>query len=222
MSTIYAVGRTAPMTAVLGADASNAASSSAGEGSSSLLPEPSAGIGGDAVTAIAMLMVKMNEQQRADATKTEDAADRAAELDNAARVQQLEQKANDDLTGALVGGVAGLVAGGLTVASGVLPENLMPNGVANGTNWRPVAAGSSTAASALGTGTAGVYKFAADNDDAGAAKAQASADADVRQYNHANGEAESAAQSIAQVQQYLQAILQTQAATSSAATGYRG
>ena len=106
MSTIYAMGRTAPMTAVLGADRSNAASSSAGEGPSSLLPEPSAGIGGDAVTAIAMLMVKMNEQQRAEATKTEDAADRAAELDNAARVQQMEQKANDDLTGALVGGVA--------------------------------------------------------------------------------------------------------------------
>jgi hypothetical protein len=220
--TIGAVGNIGAASAVSSIGGAAAAGTIEGE-SSSLLPEPTAGIGSNAAIEIAMLLCKVNGQERDEANKLEDAENVAAERDNAERVRQMEQKACDDQTGALVSGFSGIVAGGLTMASGFAPDGLNPKtGVAEGTNWRSVLSGGSMAVQSGGTAAGAGFKYASDIDDAGAAKGQAAADADVRAYNHAESQRQAAAQAIQQVEQYLQGILQTQAATTSAATGYRG
>ncbi|HEY1694021.1 MAG TPA: hypothetical protein VGG39_17760 [Polyangiaceae bacterium] len=218
MGTTSGVSGGAYVAPVTGQDttASNAANSR----EPSLLPEP-AGIGSGAI-GIAMLMTRIDQQDRNDESQTEDAANVAAERDDAQRVQDMEKKASDDVAGAWASGIAGIAAGVLTIGSGVASDHLGAGGVANGINWRTVLAGASTGVNAAGGIVSGGYKAAADGDDASAAAAQASADADVRQYEHANTQVQNDTQEQAQVQQTLAAVLQSEAATRSAATGYRG
>ncbi len=220
MTTISQVGG-AGSTSAVAAVAGAGGDAGSGEGTGSLLPEP-VSLGGNAAIEIAMLMCKENNQERSDDLKMEDAANAAADRDNAARVQAMEKKASDDATGAWVTGVAGMAAGLLTIGSGVVSDGMNKVGASLGsTNWRAVLAGSSAGVQGVATGLAGCFKHDSDEDDAAAAQAQAAADADGRAYTHADSEAQAAAQSIQQVQQYLAAVLQTQAATASAATGYR-
>lgn len=211
MTTICAVNRSAPTASVSGAD--GASTSTLDASPASLLPEPMS-FSGNTVIELAMLLCKANEKDQADNLKLEDVADAAAAKDNEQRVAQMQDKAQQDATAALWTGL-GEIAGGAASIGGACTSGAT-QGVLNGLG------GQSGGAAGIGLAVSSGYKAAADHDDADAAKFQAQADADVRQYNRASNEEQAATQSIQQVQQYLQGILQTEAATNSAATGYRG
>jgi hypothetical protein len=190
----------------------NGGSAAQGATPTSLLAEPMP-IGGNIVIDLAMLMCKSNEQDRNDSVQLEDTANRAAAQDDAQRVQQLQDKASQDSAEAWAEGLSEIAGGAAAIAGA---------GFSATSTQRAALGGVSTASPGIGKLFGAGYKAAADHDDADAAKFQAQADADVRRYDRASGNEQAAAQSIQQVQQYLQAILQTQQATNSAATGYRG
>jgi hypothetical protein len=214
MGTISGVNGTGAATGAAPVDASTSTNGSGAFDPPSLLPEP-VYFGGNIVIELAMLMTRADAQERDNATRLEDLADVAAAKDNADRVTEMMHKADDDAASGWATGL-GEIAGGAASIGGACFDNKA------GLDMHDVLAGLSEAAPGIGKLVAAGYKAGADRDDAGAAKFQALADADLRLYGRAQNDAQSATQAMQQVQQYLQGILSTNAATNSAATGYRG
>jgi hypothetical protein len=207
---------------------------------SSLLPEPMC-VGGDAVTQLAVLMTRCDAQDQSNSTRVEDAANNAAYQDDQSRVQQMMDKANQDLGSALATGIGEVVGGGLSFAAAVVPsgsaspssstrgfDDLMAAS-ANGMASAPSSGGLARALDACGKAAPGVgtivsapFKAAADRDDAQAAKFQAASDADVRLYQSAQNRAQADSDDASKIEQTLQSILQTEAATRLKAAGAAG
>jgi hypothetical protein len=211
MSGIANVGQS---TSVYGISPASTTNASAVPGdSSSLLPEP-IGMGGDTVTQLAALMTQCDLQDQTNATNIEDASDKAADQDDAARVQEMMNKAGQDLGQALATGIGEVAGGALSIAGAVAqPGGDGSRGLAGGLG------GAGKAAPGLGTIVSAPFKAQGDRDDALAAKYQAASDSDVRSYNHAQNEAQTAADTISKVDQALQGILQTKEATNLKAAG---
>jgi hypothetical protein len=190
----------------------------------SVLPEPLA-LAGNAVTQLAMLMTQVDQQDQKTASAARDAADQAIEQSDAQHVQDLRDKAGADEGAAWASGV-GEIAGGCLSLGGALSESTDPS-LSAGTlaanraiadRWDAVA----KVAPGLGTIGAGQLKAAGDTDDANAAADKSASDAAQRRYDQAKSDAQSAADSIQKVEQYLQTVLQTQEATNLKAAGGPG
>jgi hypothetical protein len=215
MSAIYGVtGANAP-TAVAPAEAAVGTGVPAGTDAASLLPEPTC-VSGNVIIGLAMLMTKVDQEDKNLATKLEDLEDVQAAKDNDARVSEMMHKADDERDAALVSGLCQIAGGALSIGGACASDTPAK------LDWHDVLVGSATAAPGVGQWISAGYKAGADRDDAQAARFQGLVDGDVRAYGRAENESQSAAQAIQQVQQYLQAILQAEAATNGAATGYRG
>lgn len=170
---------------------------------SSLLPEPPVSLTGGSVTDLAMLMVKLDQQDESSSRQIEDASDMAAAQDDAQRVAAMRAKANEDQGAGWASGLGDIAAGACTVAGAAFSDTA-------GIDAHDVLSATAKAAPGAGAIVAGGFKAGADNDDANAAQFEAASQADVRRYQQAQSEAQSAADSINKVEQYLQATLQTE------------
>ena len=183
----------------------------------SVLPEPVA-LAGNAVTQLAMLMTQVDQQDQKNASAAQDAADQAIEQSDAQHVQDLRAKAGADEGAAWAGGL-GEIAGGSLSLGGALSESTdVAARHAGAARWDALG----KVAPGLGTIASGRYKAAGDTDDANAAADKSASDAAQRRYDQAKSEAQSAADSIQKVEQYLQTVLQTQEATNLKAAGGPG
>jgi hypothetical protein len=223
MSSIHSVSRTSAVS-IAPIDAADTGTPAAAPEMTTLLPVPTGGgLGDDAMTAIAMLLVQADNKDRATSRKIEDEADGAALADANLRVQQLNDKADQDEGQALMSGAFQLAGGLATVASGVLSDGTklvdeapdgtklaQPYSVTVGANLRAVAQGAGQALPGLGTILAGGYKAAADHDDADAAHYEALSQAEVHRYDAAHDDVQAANESIQKVEQFLQSVVQSQ------------
>ena len=175
----------------------------------SLLPEP-APIGSNSVVALAILMTKIDAQDKDQSTKVEDAANVAAAQESAQRVQSMRDKATQDADGALASGIGQMAGGALEIAGAGFTDT-------KGLDAHDLLTGMGKAAPGAGSIVAGGFKAAGDNDDASAAQAEAASQAEIRRYTSAQTDAQAAADSISKVEQYLQGTLQTEAAARLAA-----
>jgi hypothetical protein len=226
MTTITNVGQTGYVSGITPATTTSA--SPAASESSSLLPEP-VGLSGDTITRLAMLMTKSDLQDQTNSTIIEDAANKAAAQDDAARVQQMMDKANQDLGQALATGLGEVAGGALSIAAAVVPAGATgsPGGstatapitIGADRGLAGVLSGAGKAAPGIGTIVSAPFKANGDRDDAQAAKYQAASDADVRRYNQAQNVVQADADAASKLEQAVQGILQTQQATSLKAAG---
>jgi hypothetical protein len=184
------------------------------DATSSLLPEPAC-FGGSTVTQLAMLMTQVDQQDQRNASLSQDDADKAIEQADAQHVQDLRDKAGHDLAQAVSTGLGEIADGGLSLAGAVVKTS------SDGATHGPSAALAAGGKMAQGGGTivAGVFRADGDRDDAKAAEDKAAADSAQRRYDRAKSASDSASDSIQKVEQFLQGILQTQAATTLKAAG---
>jgi hypothetical protein len=189
-------------------DASAATSSPVA--SAPVLPEP-VSFGGNTVTALAILMTQADQQDQKSSSIEQNQADAAMAQDDANRVQAMREKATQDLCQGIASGLAEIAGGALSLAGALQAPSDAANGSTLGAGGK-MAAGFAPLVSAP-------FKAKADDDDATAAQYQAAADTDKRRYDAAQSEAQSAQDSMQKVEQYLQAILQTQEGTSLKAAG---
>ncbi|HEY6462538.1 MAG TPA: hypothetical protein VIY73_20355 [Polyangiaceae bacterium] len=212
MKAISHVGTTV---GVQGAGATGGAAATGDE--SSLLPEPTFS-GGNSVTALAALMLQADEQDQKNADLTQSSADQAMAADDANRVAALRDKASNDWAQGLSSGLCEIGGAVLSGVAAFLPSS---NGsVDRGSAGAANAAGKAAATS--GTIIAAHYKSKADDDDADAAQFQSTSDADKRRSDSAQSQSQAASDSIQKVEQFLQALLQTQQATALKAAGAAG
>jgi hypothetical protein len=220
MSTIDTVSRPSAVH-VAPLDATDAGATTAPSEATTLLPEPTGGgLGDDAMTAIAILLVQADNKDRDTSRKIQDEADSAALAEANLRVDQLNDKANQDETQAFVSGAFQLAGGLATAVSGVADDGtklVEKVRVTAGVDWRQVWQGAGQALPGLGTILAAGYKAAADHDDADAARFDALSQAAIRRYNEAHDDVQAANEAIQKVEQFLQSVVQTQNETRNAA-----
>lgn len=209
MTTIGNVNQSTPVQGV-GIESVTLGGGAAVPESSSLLPEP-APMGTNSVAALAILMTQIDQQDKTESTKVQDAADQAAAQDDASRVQAMRDKASQDADGAWASGLGQIAGGGLEIAGAGFSDT--PGKI----DTHDILTGMGKAAPGAGAIVAGGYKAGADQDDATAAQFEAASQADIRRYNSATTEAQAAADSISKVEQYLQSTLQTEQAARLAA-----
>jgi hypothetical protein len=214
MTTLTQVG---PPGSVGGVTAPAATTTSVETGdASSLLPVPVC-LSGDTITQLAMLMTQSDLQDQRSSTILEDAANHAAAADDAARIAQMMDKAKQDRAEALVTGIGEVAGGTLSILAAVLPSPSTADPGARG--WPGALSGAARVAPGVGTIVSAQFKGQVDADDAQAARYEAASSADVRLYNSAQTAAQADADAISKIAQYLQAILQTEAATRLKAAG---
>ncbi len=195
----------------------------AGEPSSTpLLPQPfSAGLGGDAMAALAMLLTRADQQDSASARKLQDAADSAAVSQDSQRVAQMMDKADQDEAQGLATGIADIAGGVATAVGGALSDGTGAGAKAadgaSDVNERAIADGIGKAMPGLGSIVAGAYRAAGDRDDARAAQFEAGAQIALHRYDEAHGAEQAADASVEKVAQFLQTLQQSQNESRSAA-----
>jgi hypothetical protein len=187
-----------------------------------LLPEPfSAGLGGDSMAALAMLITRADQQDSASARKLQDEADGAAAAQDSQRVAQMMDKANQDEAQGLATGIGDIAGGVATGIGGCLSdgtgEAAKAADGATGVNDRAIADGIGKAMPGLGSIVAGGYRAAGDRDDALAAQFQAGAQIALHRYDEAHGAEQAADASVQKVAQFLQTLQQAQNESRSAA-----
>jgi hypothetical protein len=211
MSTINQVGGAS---APLGVDQPLMPGGALADDCTSLLPEPMC-IGGGAITQIAVLMTESGLHEEINSTHFEDAANVAIAKDDAARVAQMMDKANQDLGSALATGIGDIAGGALGVAGGFVDARSDPKAI----DWSAALAGASKVMSGVGTVVSAPFRSGADQDDARAAEYQSASDMDGRAFQSAQNAVQAADDQIEKVQQMLQQIQQTQAETAAKAAG---
>jgi hypothetical protein len=187
-----------------------------GAGAPSLVPPPGGDIpaGGNEMLALAELLTRADQSDRANARRTESIANQAEAQQDAARVAAMKDKANQDLYGAIAQG-AGDIAGG--VSTGLVAGVDKPDE----SKWDETFRGGSQAFPGVGHIVAAVPKSAADNDDAAAAQAQAGSAVDERLSKQAHEDAQNATDSLKKVEEFLQAVNQSKNAAEQAAASFR-
>ncbi len=180
---------------------------------SSLLPDPTGcSLSSGSVAGLAALLTRIEDQDRTNARELQQMTDRNAIQEETQRVQALRQKADDDQSQAWATGLAGIAGGALTAASAF---------AAAGSNLGTTLGGAGKVAPEVGTLVAGGFKAASDRDDADAVQFQTEAETDLRFYQEAGDEVQSANDSIQKVRSFLDNVQQTENATRLAAAGYR-
>lgn len=173
-----------------------------------LLPEPDlCGLCGDSIAALAMLLTKADQQDRTASRRIEDAADQAASREENDRVEQLQAKARADASESLATGLAS-IGEGVCMAGATITDASIFNDAAKG-------------AHGIGDLFASQAKGDLGRADAGAAKFEAQAQADIRRYGQAHEDAQAANESIQKVEQFLNNVQQTENATRLATATYR-
>ncbi len=207
MSTIRSISR-ASSVSVTAVDTSDPSATAPGDGAI-LLPAPTAGgFGDDAMTAIAMLLVRADDEDRSTARKAEDAADGAALSAANAHADALHDKADQDEYQAFWTGGAQILGGIATGASGFF-DGTTNNGVTAASKWHAGLSGVAQALPGAGTLAAGFFRANADRHDADAARFDAQSQVAVRRYNEAHDDVQSANDSIQKVEQFLQSVAQS-------------
>ncbi len=198
----------------------------------SLLPPPiSVGDGDGAIAELAMLLTKADEQDRSSERQIEDASDRAAAQEDAERVDELRQKAQDEESGALASGIAGIVGGVCGGAAaffspagspGVSGSNGASVSAAASAGWGSFLSGMGKVAPGTGDIVSGVFKGDAVRDEAAADLAEAQSQSQVRLANQAHEDNQAANASMDKVEQFLDQLQQSRSATRLAAASVRG
>ena len=191
-------------------DVGSSSSTSTSAEPPSLLPDPIS-MGSNSVTALAILMTQIDQQDKTESTNVADAANVAAAQDDASRVQAMRDKASQDMDGAWATGLGQIAGGALEIAGAGFHDT--PGTI----DAHDVLSGLSKVAPGTGAIVAGGFKAAGDLDDATAAQLEAASQAEIRRYTGAQTDAQSAADSITKVEQDLQTTLQTEAAARLAA-----
>lgn len=208
------------------ANVTGAASDGAGP---ALLPEPSAGFGDSAITELAMLLTRADEQDRRAARTTAQVADQAALQGANDRAQRMSDKADADRNGALWSGLGDIASGACALVGAGVGDGAKPStadlccapDAGRSFDWKDALGGLGRGATGTAAIGAGLWKADADGRDAQAAKAQALGDAAARHYDEARVEAQAADESIQKVQQFLQSTLEAENAARLAAVGGR-
>jgi hypothetical protein len=143
----------------------------------SLLEAPSA----DSATALAILMVQLQKEQRVYASKSEAAADQAEEAADREHVQKLHEKADATRTEGMVTGLLDIGAGATTIAAGELngiakdKEALkLTNQATNLQKWASRVSGTGQLMEGVKMVISGVYRGVEADKEADAAGAEAS------------------------------------------------
>jgi hypothetical protein len=210
----------------------------AGAESPGLLPEPVGALGDDAYTELAMLLTKADESDRKASRTLEQTADQAATAEENQRVQEMQDKAQQDEMQGWATGLGDIAAGACTIggafaaggsssgsgdaaspSSGadVTPTADASKQATNHFDWHTALPGIGSGAQGAGVITAGAFKSNADGDDGRAAQHDARSQAQVRFYNEVHDRVSAANDSMQKVEQFLQQIQQTQNATRLAA-----
>jgi hypothetical protein len=187
-------------------------------GNAPLLPEPSAGLGGDSVASLAALIMQADQQDRTQARTLESTEDDAALQDSNRQVAALRQKADDDRDSALANGIGEAASGALTMGSACFAP---PSPTSTGFNWNTGLQGAAKAAEGVGAIVSAVKKGDAEQSDATAAQYAAASQADARAYDAARSDAQDANDSMQKVEQFLQQHQQTENASKLTAASYR-
>jgi hypothetical protein len=186
-----------------------------------LLPEPGECAPDDGCIAqLAILLTKADAQDRSNARRVEQGADRAAMQEENERVRQLRDKADADGKAAWVDGALTMAGGLCTIGSACFPGGKEP-GAGKPFDMRAALDGASKVMPGLATIFSGGLKADAERSDAAAADHQARADADVRLYNTAHDDVQAANESLQKVTQFLDQAQQTRNATRLTAATYR-
>jgi hypothetical protein len=221
MSTIDSISR-ASSVSLTPIDTSDTSAQEPGEAVNLLPPPAAGGLGEDAMTSIAILLVQADNEDRSTARKAEDAADSAALSAANAHAESLRDKADQDEYQALCTGGFQIAGGVATGISGFASDGTK-NGVTTGNNVRQAWSGAGQALPGAGTLVAGFFKANADRDDADGVKFDAQSQVAVRRYNAAHDDVQSANESIQKVEQFLQSVVQSQnEARNAAASMLRG
>jgi hypothetical protein len=186
-----------------------------------LLPEPGeCGLDDGCIAQLAILLTKADAQDRSNARRVEQSADRAAMQEENKRVQQLRDKADADGKAAWVSGAL-TMAGGLCTIGSACFQGGNESGAGKPFDKRVALEGASKVMPGLATLFSGGLKADADRADADAAGHQARADADVRLYNAAHDDVQAANESLQKVTQFLDQAQQTRNAMRLTAATYR-
>jgi hypothetical protein len=234
MTTVQATNRSIEVGSAAAGEPSAATATAGADAGSMLLPEPSAcGLGDGAITQLAMILTKADEQDRSLARHVQQTADQAAMQEAHERVQQIRTKADDEWGAALSSGIGDIVGGACTLlgagigsGSGAQAPAAADGGCTTAAvdarfDWSAAFSGFSKVASASGTIVSGGYKAAADRDDAEATRHDAQSQADVRRYDEAHADVQAAEESIQKVRQFLDQVVQAQNEARSVATTFR-
>jgi hypothetical protein len=187
---------------------------------------------GDAYTQLAMMATQLDEQDRAIARETEDAADAAADRSEDERVAEMRSAAQDAESSALVTGITGMVGGLCSVVGAFVPSC---GGASGPRASSGEAAGAATQtlplARALDAGSklipqvgaivSSVYGADAGSHGAAAAQDEANAQASVRQATRAHDDLQAARSSLDKVAQFLDETQQAENAARLAAVSVR-
>jgi hypothetical protein len=215
MTTLSAVNRSSPIQETPDVAGTPPVAASA----ASLLPEPSvAGFGGDSVAALAALLTRADEQDRAHGRALEHTEDAAAMKDADQEVEAMRERADDDEKAAVTNGVAEAAGGALTIGSAFVASPADPK---KDINWNTALQGGAKLSEGVGKILAAGYTASAEQDGATAAKFGAASEADVRAYNEAHDEAQAASDAMQKVEQFLDQFQQTNNATRLLAANFR-
>jgi hypothetical protein len=173
------------------------------------MPPPGcSGLGEDAMTALAVLLVKADNKDRDTSRLIEDAADKSAIDDANQHAQVLRDKANKEFDEALVSGSFQIAGGIATSISAGRPD---------GSAWRVGWNGASQGLPGAGTLLSAGFKADSIKDDADGVKLDAEAQCAIRRFNTAHDDTQAATESIQKVEQFLQSVVQSENETRNAA-----
>jgi hypothetical protein len=215
MTTTSTVNRSSP--AFVSTAPAGGENGSMDQDNAALLPDPSlSGFGGDSIASLAMLLSRVDEDDRTQARAVARKEDSAALRDADAEVDAMRQKADSDGEAATWTGVGDIAAGAGTAVSGFVPASS-----GGSVDWQKAVQGMSKSSEGFGQIESGIDKTEAEYQDAEAAKQSAAAQADVRAYDVARTDVEDANASIQKVEQFLEQALQAENASRLTAASYR-
>jgi hypothetical protein len=175
-----------------------------------------------AIGQLAFLLTRADEQDRASARQVEDAADQAAMHDANDRVSQLRAKADADENAGLAEGIGGIAGGLCSIGAGLsAPTGSSESSGARASTLHIALTAGTQALPGAGKVFQAVFTGDSGRDNAEAARFEAQAQAQTRQFDRARSDEQAANDSIQKVEQFLDQAQQTENATRLAAATFR-
>jgi hypothetical protein len=183
---------------------------------------------------LAVLLTRVDEQERTSERQTEDAAEQAAMRDANAHVDQLLAKADADRDEALASGIGNIAGGACSVGAAFFPAtnssgstesassaSSASSATRRGVDWNAALEGLAKALPGVGDVVASEYKGEADRDDAEAVRFDAQAQADIRRYDQAQSDEQATNAAMQKVEQFVDQAQQAENAARLAAATFR-
>jgi len=178
---------------------------------------------------LAILLTRVDEQDRTSARQIEDAADQAAMRDANDRVEHLLAKADADRDSALATGIGDMAGGACMVGSAFVPatgssgSGSLESSVSNRTiDWNAALNGGGKALPGVGEVIGGECRADAERDDGDAARLEAQAQADIRRYDRAQRDEQAADEAMQKVEQFVDQTQTSENAARLVAATFRG